>query len=278
MSGCYAQTELGHGSNVAGLETTATLDRKTDEWVLHSPTVSSTKFWPGGMGRWANHAIVFARCLVGENDYGVMPFMVQIRSLEDHTPCKGVQVGDLGTKFGYNSKDNGWLILNKVRIPREDMLSKFVYIDKEGEMEMRGNPKAIYATMVGIRTIIVYGAGHALRRALIIGIRYAVCRRQFASISGSKIERKLLDYQSHMFKLGPLLADSYVMMTVAKKIWRMQSEMDEEIKRGKFKTLDILHHMTSGLKSLYSMMAYEGIDCVRANCGGAGYSNHSLLP
>jgi len=26
MIGCYAQTELGHGSNVAGLETTAILD------------------------------------------------------------------------------------------------------------------------------------------------------------------------------------------------------------------------------------------------------------
>ena len=25
--GCYVQTELGHGSNVAGLETTATLDK-----------------------------------------------------------------------------------------------------------------------------------------------------------------------------------------------------------------------------------------------------------
>jgi acyl-CoA oxidase len=26
--GCYAQTEIGHGSNVAGLETTATFDKK----------------------------------------------------------------------------------------------------------------------------------------------------------------------------------------------------------------------------------------------------------
>ena len=39
----YAQTELGHGSNLRGLETTATFDRAADEFVLHSPTISSTK-------------------------------------------------------------------------------------------------------------------------------------------------------------------------------------------------------------------------------------------
>ena len=48
--GCYAQTELGHGSNVAGIETTATLDSNSDEFVIHSPTVTSTKYWPGGLG------------------------------------------------------------------------------------------------------------------------------------------------------------------------------------------------------------------------------------
>lgn len=60
IHGCYAQTELGHGSNVGGLETTATFDPSTDEIVLNSPTITSYKFWPGELGLQATHAIVFA--------------------------------------------------------------------------------------------------------------------------------------------------------------------------------------------------------------------------
>ena len=48
--GAYVQTELGHGSNVRALETTASFDAAADEFVVHSPTLSSTKWWPGGLG------------------------------------------------------------------------------------------------------------------------------------------------------------------------------------------------------------------------------------
>ena len=110
--GCYAQTELGHGSNVAALETTATLDMETDEFVVHTPTIKATKFWPGALGVVSNHATVFARCIAGENDHGVQPFLVPIRSMDDHRPLPGVTVGDIGQKVGYNSVDNGYLSFN----------------------------------------------------------------------------------------------------------------------------------------------------------------------
>ena len=62
--GCYAQTELGHGSNVAGLETTATFDKVSDEFVIHTPSIRAVKFWPGSLGRVATHAVVMANMMI----------------------------------------------------------------------------------------------------------------------------------------------------------------------------------------------------------------------
>lgn len=41
--GAYAQTEMGHGTFVRGLETTATYDPQTKEFVVHSPSITAYK-------------------------------------------------------------------------------------------------------------------------------------------------------------------------------------------------------------------------------------------
>jgi len=71
MWGSYAQTELGHGSNVRGLETTATYDNKTDEFVINTPTLTATKYWPGDLAQFSTHTVVFARCITNGKDHGV---------------------------------------------------------------------------------------------------------------------------------------------------------------------------------------------------------------
>jgi acyl-CoA oxidase len=55
---------------------------KTDEWIIHSPTLTSTKYWAGGTGLWANYSSLFAKTIVDGNDYGVQCFIVQMRDTE----------------------------------------------------------------------------------------------------------------------------------------------------------------------------------------------------
>ena len=131
-----------------GLETTATLDKNTDEFIIHTPTIRATKFWPGGLGVQATHAVVYAKLMIDGNAHGVQPFVVPIRSLENHLPLPGIEVGDIGTKMGYNSMDNGYLSFDQVRIPRFNMLARFAQVDKEGNFGYDGDLKAVYMTMV----------------------------------------------------------------------------------------------------------------------------------
>jgi acyl-CoA oxidase len=94
--GSYTQTELGHGTHVGGIETTATFDKKSDEFVIHCPTQSSIKYWPGALGITSTHALVMARMVIEGKDYGVHAFIVQIRDLEDFKPLSGIELGDIG--------------------------------------------------------------------------------------------------------------------------------------------------------------------------------------
>lgn len=130
--GCYCQTELGHGSDVQGLETTAEYDPKTQTFIINSPTLSSTKWWVGELGVWANHALVFAQLHIKGKKHGVHPIIVPIRDIKTHQPLPGIVVGDIGPKVGYNVKDNGFIRFDNIRVPRENMLMRYAKVSKDG--------------------------------------------------------------------------------------------------------------------------------------------------
>lgn len=77
--GCYAQTELGHGSNVQGLETEAHYDSATKTFTFKSPTSSSSKYWPGLLGMYSTHAVLQAQTYVNRKHIGVQTFVVPVR-------------------------------------------------------------------------------------------------------------------------------------------------------------------------------------------------------
>lgn len=77
--GCFCFTELGYGNNAVEMETTATYDEKTKEFVIHSPTTLSQKYWITNGACHANYGIVFAQTIVKGKNEGVNSFIVRIR-------------------------------------------------------------------------------------------------------------------------------------------------------------------------------------------------------
>ncbi len=107
--GCFGMTELGHGSNVSGIETLATFDSEMDEFIIHSPTLTSTKWWIGGAAESATHCVAFANLMINGTNYGVKPFVVQIRNPERFTLMPGVTIGDIGAKMVIYKKKVSYL-------------------------------------------------------------------------------------------------------------------------------------------------------------------------
>ncbi|CAM5124499.1 unnamed protein product [Natator depressus] len=72
-----------------------------------------------------NHAIILAQLYTQGQCKGLHAFIVLTQQLGTHEPLPGITVGDIGPKFGYDEMDNGYLKMDKFRIPRENMLMKF---------------------------------------------------------------------------------------------------------------------------------------------------------
>ncbi|CAI8609564.1 unnamed protein product [Vicia faba] len=279
--GCYAQTELGHGSNVQGLETTVTFDPKTDEFVIHSPTLTSSKWWPGGLGKISTHAVVYGRLITDGQDHGVHGFIVQLRSLDDHLPLPGITVGDIGMKFGngaYNTMDNGVLRFDHVRIPRDQMLMRVSRVTREGKYVQSNVPRQlVYGTMVYVRQTIVSDASTALSRAVCIATRYSAVRRQFGATGGNP-ESQVIDYKTQQARLFPLLASAYAFRFVGEWLKWLYTDVMTRLQANDFSTLPEAHACTAGLKSLTTSATSDGIEECRKLCGGHGYLCSSGLP
>ncbi|KAI9307460.1 acyl-CoA dehydrogenase/oxidase C-terminal [Cunninghamella echinulata] len=280
--GCYAQTELGHGSNVRGLETTATYQPSTQTFILHSPTLTSSKWWIGGLGKTATHAVVMARLITNGKDLGPHPFVVQIRDLITHEPLPGITVGDIGPKFGFPTIDNGFIMFDHYHVPHISLLARFSKVDKvTGEYSKPPNDKLSYGTMVFVRANIVIESRYVIARAATIAIRYSAIRCQGSDAANPKkitvngelktVETPVLDYTMQQYRLFPIIAQAYACHFTGQAMHRMYYENQDRMAKGDFSYLADLHASSSGLKSLTTTMAVAAIEECRRACGGHGY-------
>ncbi|WPG98072.1 Hypothetical protein R9X50_00085800 [Acrodontium crateriforme] len=280
--GCYAQTELGHGSNVRGIELQSRWDPKTKEFVLHSPTLTASKWWNGSMGRTGNHAIVIAQLLVPKSNeskelvnHGPHPFIVQIRDLKTHEPLDGIIVGDIGPKYGYAPMDNGYMLFDNFRIPHSAMLARYSKVDPNtSKYSKPANTAVVYGSLTFVRATIIMHARLIMARAVTNAVRYTSIRRQFSdrdSSDRSAPELSVLDYTTVQIRILPLLATAFALHYTGEAMHNLYEGTRAEIEKGDFGRLAVLHAQSSGLKSLCTELAANSIETCRRAMGGHGF-------
>ena len=106
LTGSFGMTETAWGSNVAGIQTYATYDKATREFVITTPDDAAAKYWIGGTAQHGKLCAVFANLRIGGRNEGPHVFMVRIRD-DNLKIMPTIKIEELGAKQGLNGVDNG---------------------------------------------------------------------------------------------------------------------------------------------------------------------------
>jgi alkylation response protein AidB-like acyl-CoA dehydrogenase len=164
-----AISEPAHGSDAAGIETTA--ERDGDEWV-----VDGQKMWITN-GTVADVAVVMAKTTPGQREKGISAFLVP-------TDVDGLEAHKIDNKLGIHASDLAELTLDDVRVPEENLIGR--------------EDKGFYQLMEFFgfgRTAVAAQAVGAMQAALDESVEYAQRREQFGQpIAGFQaIQHKVAD-------------------------------------------------------------------------------------
>ncbi|MBL5972755.1 MAG: acyl-CoA dehydrogenase [Candidatus Leucobacter sulfamidivorax] len=278
LPGAFAMTEIGHGSDVASVATTATYDPETEEFEIHTPFRGAWKEFLGNAALHGRAAVVFAQLITQGVNHGVHAFFVPIRTPEGEL-LPGVGSEDDGVKGGLNGIDNGRLHFTHVRIPRENLLNRYGDVAADGTYSSQiDSPGRRFFTMIGTlvqgRVSLDGAAVNAMKAALAIAIRYGSERRQFPGPDGR--DTVLLDYGQHQRRLLPLLAQTYAMQFAGH---RLLTAFDEVFsgKNDSDEAREDLETLAAALKPLSTWAALDTLQEAREACGGAGFMAKNRL-
>jgi len=278
IPGAFAMTEIGHGSDVAAVGTTATYDPETEEFVINTPFRAATKEYLGNAALHGIAATVFAQLITNGVNHGVHCFYVPLRG-EDGVDLPGIGREDDGLKGGLNGIDNGRLSFDHVRIPRTNLLNKYGDVAVDGTYTSPiDSPGRRFFTMLGTlvqgRVSLDGAASWASALGLHIAITYATQRRQFDGANGE--ETVLLDYGKHQRRLLPRLATTYAQIFAHDEFL----QKFDGVFSGRTDTPDDredLETLAAALKPLSTWHALDTLQEAREACGGSGFMFENRL-
>lgn len=272
LPGCFAMTETGHGSNVKGIETTATYHHETQSFAIHTPHEHSCKEYIGNAAMHGRMATVFAKLMLDGVDYGVSAFLVPLRDEKGNT-LSGVRIEDCGRKMGLNGVDNGKIWFDQVVIPKENMLDRYASVDDSGKFQspITSDNRRFFTmlgTLVGGRIGIPRSGLSAAKSGLTIAIRYGDTRKQFGPEQGAEVP--ILNYRTHQRRLMPLLANAYALH------FALQYLTDRFLNR-KEDDMQEIEALAAGLKAFSTWNTTATLQECREACGGKGYLSENRI-
>ncbi|XP_045782603.1 peroxisomal acyl-coenzyme A oxidase 3 [Maniola jurtina] len=280
IGGCFALTEVAHGSNAKGMRTTATYCPEKKQFIMHSADFEAAKFWVGSLGKCSTHAIVYAMLISKGTNHGLHSFIVPIRDPKTLKPFPGVIVGDIGEKIGLNGVDNGFVMFNNYPIPKELALDKFGGVDDSGEYKspFRDPSKRFGASLgalSGGRVMITSISTNYLQKAIVIATRYSAVRKQFGAENAVE-ETPVLEYQQQQIRLLPYLAATFAQRIFCTWFGTVLVNITVDNYAGRQDDLAAargieMHALSSAVKPVCGWIARDGIQNCREACGGHGY-------
>jgi alkylation response protein AidB-like acyl-CoA dehydrogenase len=179
---CFGLTEPGAGSDVAGMKGTA--KRDGDDYILNGE-----KMWISLASK-AHHALVVMRTNADAKDAhdGLSAFILELDS-------EGVTTGDIHGKMGVRAGSTGWIAMQDVRVPKENLLGE------EGE-----GFKIAMSCLDNGRYTVGAGATGLIRASLEASLNYAKERAAFGREIGKfQLVQQKIAYMVQSYEASRLL-------------------------------------------------------------------------
>lgn len=152
--GCFGLSESGNGSDAGAASTTATLDG--NEWILNG-----TKAWITNAHE-ASASIVFATTDKSKKHKGISAFIVPM-------DAPGFSLGAKEDKLGICASSTSNLIMDQVRIPKENLLGEEGYGFKIAMSTLDGGRIGVAGQALGIASA-----------SIDVAVKYALERTAFS--------------------------------------------------------------------------------------------------